>query len=691
MRFNSENITEALFENLPYSKKSDEIRDKISCALEEEYTRLSKDESELKAAGIVIQEFSTIEEAAQRAGCTEEEITQLTNRENITDKSALKKLFRKQRIVSYIFAISAIMLFSSTINIFLNFHWAYITMAVIFGLFTALMLVKYSRHIKKTEGISLLPEAGEYIRIVSDSYSKKLVNSIFILIGFVFYFAVSLFYLTRFSESKGSEVLGQISILLGYFNYAVYFVIKNLLCRRLCRQYVTDKINKPFMRSLKQISLLSLAYWILGIIVLVLLINFSKFTYNLLTVIILIFSLLALCYNFTFRGRTVFKNIRWNIKRAVAYVVVITVFIVYQAMGMDSYLIQPYISKIPQIEHTESDIIYNDETGVYTITTDKDTFRILQLTDIHLGGSIISAEKDLKALQTVYELIEYARPDLVVVTGDLVFPMGIMSFSRNNATPVVQFANFMRNIGIPWAFTYGNHDTETMATLTADSLDVLMKSVSFKSSGNFLYPYIQPDIWGRNNQLIEVRNADDGTLMQALFLIDSNAYVEGPGINEYDFIHDDQVAWYERQITKLNASEGKIIPSMAFFHIPLQEYQEAYELYQNGSDEVKYYHGIIGETMINPICCSEYPSKFFDKAVELGSTKAMFCGHDHYNNLSVEYKGIRLTYGYSIDYLAMPGIENDIDQRGATIISIDKSGNFEITPIQYKNLLQHTK
>lgn len=91
----------------------------------------------------MIQEFSTIEEAAQRAGCTEEEITQLTNRENITDKSALKKLFRKQRIVSYIFAISAIMLFSSTINILLNFHWAYIIMAVIFGLLTALMLVKY--------------------------------------------------------------------------------------------------------------------------------------------------------------------------------------------------------------------------------------------------------------------------------------------------------------------------------------------------------------------------------------------------------------------------------------------------------------------------------------------------------------------------------------------------------------------
>jgi len=90
--------------------------------------------------------------------------------------------------------------------------------------------------------------------------------------------------------------------------------------------------------------------------------------------------------------------------------------------------------------------------------------------------------------------------------------------------------------------------------------------------------------------------------------------------------------------------------------------------------------------MIDKVCCSQYPSELFDKAVELGSTKAMFCGHDHYNNLSVEYQGIRLTYGYSIDYLAMPGIEEDVEQRGATLITIDKQGNFTIEPYRLMDL-----
>lgn len=134
---------------------------------------------------------------------------------------------------------------------------------------------------------------------------------------------------------------------------------------------------------------------------------------------------------------------------------------------------------------------------------------------------------------------------------------------------------------------------------------------------------------------------------------------------------------------------------MLFFHIPLQQYRIAYELYEKGSAEVKYYFGENGETMINKVCASNYPSKIFDAAKEYG-TKAMFCGHDHYNNMSLEYQGIRLTYGMSIDYLAMPNIDKDIKQRGATLITIDNKSDFDIKQVpltsvqQSKNIIQST-
>ena len=77
-----------------------------------------------------------------------------------------------------------------------------------------------------------------------------------------------------------------------------------------------------------------------------------------------------------------------------------------------------------------------------------------------------------------------------------------------------------------------------------------------------------------------------------------------------------------------------------------------------------YYSGSNDETMLGKVCCSEYPSTIFDTAKSLGSTQGFFCGHDHYNNMSLEYQGIRLTYGMSIDYLVMPGIARETAQRG---------------------------
>ena len=89
---------------------------------------------------------------------------------------------------------------------------------------------------------------------------------------------------------------------------------------------------------------------------------------------------------------------------------------------------------------------------------------------------------------------------------------------------VIRLAAFMRNTGIPWAFTYGNHDTESLASANKQELNEVYKSLSFKTSGNLLYPYTQPDVMGRNNQLIEIRNSD-GTLNTGLFMIDSNALI----------------------------------------------------------------------------------------------------------------------------------------------------------------------
>ena len=49
--------------------------------------------------------------------------------------------------------------------------------------------------------------------------------------------------------------------------------------------------------------------------------------------------------------------------------------------------------------------------------------------------------------------------------------------------------------------------------------------------------------------------------------------------------------------------------------------------------------------------------------------------------MSLEYQGIRLTYGMSIDYLAMPGIEKDTAQRGGELITIHTDGSWDLRQI----------
>ena len=53
--------------------------------------------------------------------------------------------------------------------------------------------------------------------------------------------------------------------------------------------------------------------------------------------------------------------------------------------------------------------------------------------------------------------------------------------------------------------------------------------------------------------------------------------------------------------------------------------------------------------------------------------------------MSLEYQEIRLTYGMSIDYLAMSGIARDTEQRGATLITIHDDGEWDIEQVPFGN------
>ncbi len=327
-----------------------------------------------------------------------------------------------------------------------------------------------------------------------------------------------------------------------------------------------------------------------------------------------------------------------------------------------------------------------DGNGFYTFVTDGD-FKVMQLTDIHIGAGFMSTKKDSMALNAVAAMITAEKPDLVCVSGDIAFPIPYQAGTINNKTAASVFAELMEQLGVYWAPVFGNHDTEAFSYYTRADIGEMYESDKYP---HCLFQAGDPDVHGVGNYVINVKNSA-GTITQSIFMIDSNDYVDTSlksTINwVYDCIHTDQIDWYEDTLYALAEQNGGNIPkSIAFFHIPVVEMKDAWNEYcANGfadTENVQYVYGKAGEEGA-VIYCSNLNNGFFDKVLELGSTQGIFNGHDHLNNFSLFYKGVRMTYGMSIDYLAYSGISTIGSQRGCTIITLRPDGSFDCVPENY--------
>ena len=315
----------------------------------------------------------------------------------------------------------------------------------------------------------------------------------------------------------------------------------------------------------------------------------------------------------------------------------------------------------------------------YSFSTDRD-FKIMQLTDIHIGGGMLSVKNDNMALNAVAAMITEEKPDLVVVTGDVAFPVPYSAGTFNNKQSAILFADMMEKLGVYWCLAFGNHDTEAYSYYSREAISKIYENKS--KYPHCLFQSGDKDVSGFGNYVINIKDGS-GKITQSLFFFDSHSYTDNDYLGilwKYDCVHADQVEWYKKTVAELTEQNGgEKIKSLAFFHIPPIEMKEAFDEYKNAgfkdTENVKYHYGKIGEGD-SLICSSIYNYGLFEAFRENG-TQGVFMGHDHLNNLCVDYKGVRLTYGYSIDYLAYNGISKFGLQRGCTIINSHPDGSFD--------------
>ncbi|MFA6816195.1 MAG: metallophosphoesterase family protein [Lentisphaeria bacterium] len=279
-------------------------------------------------------------------------------------------------------------------------------------------------------------------------------------------------------------------------------------------------------------------------------------------------------------------------------------------------------------------VIMAAEPVVLNYTSDG-TFKIVQFTDTHLEVPeeiVKTDEKSLKRkawiqttldnmMKTIDSVLEKENPNLVVFTGDnvLTSPKYLKNGWEILTAPVVK-----RNIS--WVAIMGNHDHEGGRTneKVLSIISELPKSLAITGP---------KEVYGQGNYVIMLDYKKKATT--PLYFLDSNAYAK---IGGYDWLRFSQIDWFREQTAKITAANNGVpLPSLAFFHIPLPEYEDAYSAVGGSSRHV----GIRGESG----CWPKINSGMFASMFETKSVMGVFTGHDHDSDYAVMYHNICLAYG----------------------------------------------
>ena len=311
---------------------------------------------------------------------------------------------------------------------------------------------------------------------------------------------------------------------------------------------------------------------------------------------------------------------------------------------------------------------------------DRRQVRILQLTDMQVIDSSQRRVPDrLRADEIeawtpdrfdalcgdhVRSLVAQAKPDLIILTGDLVYG----SFDDSGST-FSWFCRMMDSLGVPWAPVFGNHDNESRR-----GVDWQCEMLS--GCQNCLFR--RGDVTGNGNYSIALVIGE--RLVRVIHMVDSNGCKgsDDPAVTRECGIYPDQLASISETTEAIRLANGDAVPAFMAFQIPTVDFREVE--YQKGyrtDERTKYTIGV------------DVPSSDGDFGFQLETHRAklveldgftdflhetgidgVFVGHFHATSTVIDYAGVRWVYGLKTgqyDY-HVPG------QLGGTLITLADGG-----------------
>lgn len=300
-------------------------------------------------------------------------------------------------------------------------------------------------------------------------------------------------------------------------------------------------------------------------------------------------------------------------------------------------------------------------------------FRVLAFSDLHGKCNF-----DRRIIRDIAALLDKHNPDLILLVGDIVWDDGAQSPETLKAylSEVMGEAESRR---IPWAHVFGNHDAEK-------GYAVKDQQTVYESFEYCVAKRGPEDIYGTGNYVLPVKAENGNDIVFCLWGLDSNRnmhqFLTDVGLEDdyrqvmmpdplhlsqtYDTIRFNRVMWYWNSSVELERYNGKKIPGMMFFHIPIPEFIIPYKnVAQTG------YCGFrreqVGSSPIN--------SGLFSAILQRGDVKTVLCGHDHINDYEGTYCGIKMVYDAGMSY----DVNCDDDMQGGRIVDISEDDPWNVT------------
>ena len=307
---------------------------------------------------------------------------------------------------------------------------------------------------------------------------------------------------------------------------------------------------------------------------------------------------------------------------------------------------------------------------------DAKNIRILQLTDMQI---IDAAQRrapdrirpdeiaawgkdrfDAMCGNHIRSLVTQSRPDLIIITGDIVYG----SFDDSGET-LKYICRLMDSFEIPWAPVFGNHDNESL-------IGVDWQCRQLEESRYCLFK--RGGVSGNGNYTVGI--ALGNKLLRVIHMLDSNGCRGGndPSLIKERGLYPDQLELIKNNTRRIKAAQQRAVPAFVAFHIPVDIFKEAETAkgYRTG-DDARFMLGVdtVAKDRDFGFCLESYgvirTEQGFCDFLKAQNVDGVFVGHVHNNCTSISYKDIVWTFGfktgqydYHIPY-----------QIGGTLISLD--------------------